>query len=122
MLRIKVLQYLSRRKWVVRLLDNPVNLGEFKKRPTPRLVIGLVLMGLSYLLGWPSVAALGYLAVCLQEPWIAVIGCPAIYGFSYLVFIAGAWLSRAPHYLGLVARYALQSLLIKLGVFDTRLV
>ena len=114
MVSVKAAQYLARRMWVIKILENPVTLGEFQKRPTPRLIIGLILMGVSYILGWPAVAALGFLAAYFEEPLIAVIGCPAIYGFSYLVFIAGAWLSRAPHYLGILARYSLQTLLKKI--------
>ena len=68
-------------------------------------------MGFSYLIGWPAVAALSILAVWLNEPLIAVIGCPTTYGFSYVVFIVGAWLARAPHYLGLLTRYAIGALL-----------
>ena len=110
----KEAHYLTGRKWVIKLLENPVDLSEFRERPTPRLVIGLILMGFSYVLGWPAVAAFGFLAVYFKEPLIAVIGCPAIYGFSYMVFIVGAWLSRAPHYLGILARYSLQSLLMRI--------
>lgn len=114
MIRRKVAQYLSRRKWVIKVLENPVNLGEFRQRPTPRLISGLILMGLSFILGWPSVAALGFLAAYLKEPLIAFIGCPAVYVFSHIVFIVGAWVSRAPHYFGILARYSLQSILMKI--------
>ncbi len=114
MIRKKLTGYLAHRKWVIKTLENPVSLSEFKERPTPRLISGLILMGLSYLLGWPAVAAFGVLAVWLQEPLIAIIGCPATYGLSYVVFIVGAWLARAPHYMGILARYGLQSILRKI--------
>lgn len=113
MIQKNAAKYLAQSKWVVKLLATPVHLGEFRERPTPRLIIGLFLMGFSYVLGWPAVAAFGFLAAYFKEPLIAVIG-PVSYGLSYLVFIAGAWLSRAPHYLGLLARYAAQSLLMKI--------
>ena len=116
MIRKKVALYLAGRKWVVELLKHPVNLGEFRKRPTPRLIAGLTLMGVSYILGWPAVAAFGFLAAYYKEPLIVVIGGPAIYGFSYIVFMAGAGLSRAPHYLGILAKYALCSALKKILV------
>ena len=88
--------------------------SEFKERPTKRLITGLILMGLSYVIGWPAVAALSVLAAWFREPMIAVIGCPTTYGLSYLVFIVGAWLARAPHYMGTLARYTIQFFLRKL--------
>jgi hypothetical protein len=114
MLRRKIAQYLAGKKYIREMLEHPADLSEFKQRPTPRLITGLVLMGFSYVIGWPAVAALSALAVWMREPLIAVIGCPTTYGLSYVVFIVGAWLSRAPHYMGTLTRYALQSLLRKL--------
>ncbi|SEM45241.1 hypothetical protein SAMN04489760_11640 [Syntrophus gentianae] len=109
----KIAEFLSRSKYIRDALDHPADLSEFRERPTPRLIAGLTLMGFSYIIGWPAVAALTMLAAYLQEPLIAVIGCPATYGFSYVVFFAGAWLARAPHYMGVVTRYALGKLFMK---------
>jgi CHASE2 domain-containing sensor protein len=114
MIRRKIGPYLAGKKFIQKILANPVDLSEFKERPTPRLITGLILMGLSYLIGWPAVAALSALAVWFKEPLIAVIGCPTTYALSYVVFIIGAWLSRAPHYMGTLARYTTQSFLRKL--------
>ncbi|MEI7637733.1 MAG: hypothetical protein WCJ37_10540 [Syntrophus sp. (in: bacteria)] len=114
MIRRKVAKYLAGRKHIREILDNPTDLREFKERPTPRLIAGLMLMGLSYVIGWPAVAALSVLAVWFQEPMIAVIGCPTTYGLSYVVFIVGAWLARAPHYMAILARYTIQFFLRRL--------
>jgi hypothetical protein len=114
MMRRKVGQYLSGKKYFKDILENPADLSEFKERMTPRLIIGLSLMALSFIIGWPAVAALGVLAVWYKEPLIAVIGCPATYALSYAVFIIGAWLARAPHYMEILARYTFQSFFRKL--------
>lgn len=114
MIRRKIAKYLTGGKYIANLLDNPVDLNEFKERPTPRLITGLILMGFSYIIGWPAVAALSALAVWLREPMIAIIGCPTTYALSYVVFIVGAWLARAPHFMGLLAKYLLQSFLKKI--------
>jgi hypothetical protein len=71
-------------------------------------------MVLSFLIGWPAVVALSVLAVWFKEPLIAVIGCPTTYALSCVIFIFGAWLSCAPHYVGIMARYTIQSFLRKL--------
>ena len=101
-------QYLAGKKFIQKILETPADLSEFKERMTPRLIIGLILMVLSFIIGWPAVAALSVLAVWFKEPLIAVIGCPTTYALSYVVFIVGAWLSRAPHYMGNLARYTIQ--------------
>jgi hypothetical protein len=113
MIRRKIAQYLVGKKYIIKLMANPVDLSEFKERPTPRVITGLILMGFSYVIGWPAVAALGFLAVWFREPLIAVIGCPTIYGLSHVVFILGAWLARAPHYMGTLTKYAIQRFIKK---------
>jgi hypothetical protein len=115
MIRKKIAQYLTSKKYIKNILENPADLNEFKERPTPRLIAGLFLMVFSYILAWPAIFALSAMAVWLQKPLIAVIGCPVTYGLSYLVFIIGAWLARAPHYMGTLMRYGIQSLLRKIS-------
>jgi len=112
--RKKIAQYLAGKKFIQKIMETPADLSEFQERPTPRLITGLVLMVFSFIMGWPTVAALSVLAVWFQEPLIAVIGCPTTYALSYVVFIVGAWLSQAPHYMGVLARYTLQSFLRKI--------
>jgi hypothetical protein len=114
MIRKKIGQYLAGKKFIQKILENPVDLSEFKERMTPRLITGLILMALSFIIGWPAVAALSVLALWFKEPLIAVVGCPTTYALSYVVFIIGAWLSRAPHYMGILARYTIQSFLRKI--------
>lgn len=110
----KISKKLAEVKYFREILENPADLSEFRERPTPRLIAGLVLMGFSYIMGWPAVAAMGILAAWLREPLIAVIGCPAIYGLSCVVFLVGAWLAQAPHYMAVLIRYAVGTILRKL--------
>jgi hypothetical protein len=110
----EIVRRLAATEYVRGFLEHPADIAEFRERPTPRLIAGLILMAVSYIIGWPAVAALIFLANRWHEPLLAVIGGPAIYGFSCLVFIAGAWLSRAPHYLALMGRYFLGRLFRKL--------
>lgn len=114
MIKKKIGQYFAGKKFIQKIMDNPADLSEFKERPTPRLIAGLILMVLSFLIGWPAIFALSFLAVWLQEPLIAVIGCPTTYALSYIVFIIGAWMASAPHYINILARYSLQFFLKKI--------
>jgi len=82
----KIAGILAETKSIRGILEHPADLSEFRERPTPQLIAGLILIGFSYLIGWPAVTALSILAVYLQEPLIAIIGCPTTYGFSCVFF------------------------------------
>jgi hypothetical protein len=56
--------------------------------PSPRIVVGLVLLALSYVLGWPAIALLAAIATWLRRP-ILLAGGPVLYGFSWAVFAVG---------------------------------
>ena len=45
---------------------------------------------------------------------IFVIGGPTTYVLSCIIFIIGAWMARAPHYLNTLAKYTLQFFLKKI--------
>jgi hypothetical protein len=76
-------------------IDEQVDLSAFREKPTPTAIAGLVVIGLSYIVGWPAIALLGIVAIKLQEPLLAVIGGPLLYGLSHLVFILGMYLCGA---------------------------
>ena len=109
----KIAGRLARTKYFREILENPVDSGELRVKRTARLYVGLFLIGLSYVIGWPAVAVLGFLAAYFREPAIVIIGGPAIYGFSYLVFFAGAWLAGAK-YANLLIKYHTQTLFKKI--------
>jgi hypothetical protein len=60
----------------------------FLRRPPARIVVGLSLVVASYLLGWPAIIALGAVAAWLSRPKL-LLGGPALYGLSWLVFAIG---------------------------------
>lgn len=91
MIREKLAEYLTRKQSIQNLMQPPADLSEFKERPTPRLITGLILMTLSFVMGWPAIAALSFLAVWWQEPWIIVIGGPTAYALSCFVLSAPGW-------------------------------
>ncbi len=105
--------HLAETPYVLEIIEKPIDPGELRKRPTARMIMGLFLVGLSYLIGWPAVGAFSILAVRFQEPLILAIGGPVTYGLSHLVFLAGAWLAGAS-YVKLVIRYAAGTLFRKI--------
>ncbi len=90
------------------------DLSAFKGKPTPKIIAGLLAIIVSYIIGWPAIAALGVLALKLHEPWIVVVGGPVTYGLSHLVFLLGMYLCGAVYsliFLRWLARVSLEKLL-----------
>lgn len=83
--------------FVRRAIEEQADLSDFKEKPSIRVIVGVLLILISSLLGWPAVAVMGVLAVRLEEPLLAVIGAPLIYGFSHLVFLLGMYFSGAKY-------------------------
>lgn len=69
------------------------DLQDFKKKPTPRILMGIFAILMSYVICWPVISLLGVMSVYLKQPLIVAIGGPLAYGFSHLVFILGMYLS-----------------------------
>lgn len=94
------------RKGLVRLADvefvrnaikDQADLTAFKGKPSLQVLVGVFLICFSFLLGWPAVAVCGVAALKLDEPLIAVIGGPLVYGLSHLVFLLGMYFSGAKY-------------------------
>lgn len=82
--------------------EEKADLSAFREKPTPQVLAGVFAIGFSYVIGWPAVTFLGYLALKMKEPWIAAVGGPLTYGLSHLVFILGMYLSGAVYSMILV--------------------
>jgi hypothetical protein len=89
------------------------DLTAFKQKPTARILLGVFLIGFSYVIGWPAVSALAGLAIYLQEPLVAIVGGPLTYGLSHLVFLAGMYLAGAK-YSAIFLRWATRVVMEKL--------
>jgi hypothetical protein len=80
-------QRLRRTRLVQKALHEPIEL-QLLQRPSARVAAGLVLIGASYVIGWPAIAALGALAAWTGQSRF-LLGGPALYGLSWIVFAAG---------------------------------
>jgi len=85
--RESIRRWLRDRRLVQRALATPAD-PMFLGRPPARIVVGLSLLGASYLLGWPAVIAVGTVAAWLRQPKLLLAG-PVIYGVSWVVFAVG---------------------------------
>jgi hypothetical protein len=93
----RVAYYLSKKEFVKSAIAEQVDLSVFKQNPGFRIYAGLLLIALSYILGWPAVALLGIISYYADNKLIFVIGGPSIYGFSWLLLIGGLWLAGAEY-------------------------
>ncbi len=109
----RIVRKIAATSFVQSALEEKADLSAFKKRPSARILLGVFLIGFSYVVGWPAVAALGVLAVHLDRPLVALIGGPLTYGLSHLVFIAGMALSGA-EYSAIFLRWATRVIMEKL--------
>ncbi len=95
-------------------IEEKADLGPFTQRPSPRVIAGIILMGFSYIIGWPAVALFGVLSIWLRQPLIVIIGGPVIYGISHLVFLAGLYCAGA-RYTYVFLRWATRRFIEKYG-------
>jgi len=91
----RIILYFAATDFVRRAITDRADLAAFRDKPTPTAVLGVIAISLSFLLGWPAIAALGVLAVKWHQPWLVVVGGPVTYGISHLVFLLGMYLSGA---------------------------
>jgi hypothetical protein len=91
----RIILHFAATAFVRKAIAEQADLAAFREKPTIAVLFGVFAICLSFLLGWPAVAALGVVAVKLREPWIALVGGPLTYGLSHLVFLFGMYLSGA---------------------------
>jgi hypothetical protein len=75
---------------VEKALSTPVD-PVLLQPPSARIVSGLILLIVSYLMAWPTIALLGAFAAWLGRPILLAAG-PVLYGLSWLVFFVGLFL------------------------------
>ncbi len=93
----KIISRLAAVSFVRQAMEDNADLSAFKERPTLRVILGVGLIGFSYLIGWPLIGLLASLSVYYHEPMLIVAGGPLAYGLSHLVFLAGMYLAGAKY-------------------------
>lgn len=85
----KTALYLARKKYCKTAIEDRADLTAIREKPTPSMIVGLILIAFSYVIGLPAVIALGVLAVWMKDKRIVLIGGPLIYAISTILFIIG---------------------------------
>jgi amino acid transporter len=85
----KTALYLARKKYCKTAIEDRADLAAIREKPTPSMIVGLILIAFSYVIGLPTVVALGVLAVSMGKPMVGIIGGAVIYTISTIIFILG---------------------------------
>jgi len=93
----KLIQKIADIEFVRLAIEEEADLTAFKEKPSLQILTGVLLICIGSLLGWPAVALLGILAIQFNEPLVAVIGGPLVYGISFPVFMLGMYFSGAKY-------------------------
>lgn len=102
-------------RFVREALAEKADLQAMTEKPTLRVWIGVGLIGLSYIIGWPAVGLLAWISYHLREPLIVVVGGPATYGLSHVVFLVGLYFTGV-HYIRIVLRWVTRRMAERLTV------
>ena len=96
-------------------LQEEIDLGYFKQPPPPKVIIGLLLLALSYMICWPMIALEGFLSAWYKQPLIVVIGGPLTYGISWATFGLSMLLLGVHSYKGadIVLRYMTKAFIVR---------
>ena len=88
-----IIERISRTAYVRSAIADKADLSAFKANPSFRVKLGIAIVLFSYVIGWPAIAVLGYIAVSIDNAWLIAVGGPLLYGFSHLVFLLGMYLA-----------------------------
>jgi len=109
----KIAKSAARTKFASNALNNGVDLSVFKEKPSARILFGIFLTGMSYIIGWPAIGLFAGLSLYWHQPLIIVIGGPLLFGLSHLAFLAGMYLAGGK-YIMVFLRWATRVILEKL--------
>jgi hypothetical protein len=87
--RMNLIKRIAETEYVRAAIADKADLSAFKQKPSIRTVLGIAIIGFSYIIGWPAIGALGIVSVYLKKPLLLAVGGPILYGLSHLVFMAG---------------------------------
>lgn len=106
--------------FVKKLVEEPADLSIFQMTPSIRFIIGISVIGFSYIMAWPFITVLGIISLMAGNPLIVAIGGPVAYGASHLVFLLGAWLAGKDSitYMRTFSRWVMLRICYKLSIVD----
>ena len=111
--------YLARKKYCKTAIEDHADLTAIQDKPTPSMIVGLIMIAFSYVIGLPAVIALGVIAVWMKDKRIVLIGGPLIYAISTIIFIIGIKMA-GKKYFQVFSRWVVRVVLEKILGNDVR--
>ena len=115
----KTALYLARKKYCKTAIEDRADLTAIREKPTPSMIVGLILIACSYVIGLRAVVALGVIAVWMKDKRIVLIGGPLIYAISTILFIIGIKMA-GKKYFQVFSRWVVRVVLEKILGNDIR--
>ncbi len=84
-----IARIIARTSFGLRAVEEHADLSLFMKPPSIKLILGVSIIGLSMLIGWPAVALFSLVALHLRDPLVFLIGGPVTYAVSWGVWGIG---------------------------------
>jgi len=109
----KIAQGTAETKFGIKALNENLDLNAFKEKPSPKVFLGIFLMVLSYIIGWPMIGLFGALSLYWNEPLILIVGGPLLFVVAHLAFLAGVYLAGGKYIMPFI-RWATRVTLKKL--------
>ena len=105
--------YFARKEFCRAAINDHADLSIFKEKLTGTVIVGLIIILISYFLGIPAAFIVGGIAAWLKSPAFGVIGIPLVYGLSWLLLMLGIYLA-GPQYGRALSRWAVRVILEKI--------
>ncbi len=109
----KIANGIAQTKFASKAINERADLSAFKQKPTAQNHLGIILMGCSYIIGWPAVGLMGALSIYWRESLLIIIGAPLCLITAHLVFLLGMYLAGGK-YVMVFVRWATRITLEKL--------
>ena len=109
----KIALYFARKEFCRDAIREHADLGIFKEKLTTTVIIGLILIVVSYLIGLPTAVIIGGYVVAKFNALIATVITTLTYGISWLLFMLGAYLA-GPKYGRAFGRWLVRVILEKM--------
>jgi hypothetical protein len=109
----KIAKRVAKTKFASKAINDGADLRAFKEKPSARILFGIFLMGISYIIGWPMIGLFAVLSLYWSEPLIIIVGGPLLFGLAHLAFLAGLYLAGGKYIMPII-RWATRVTLKKL--------
>jgi hypothetical protein len=98
----KIAQGTAETKFGSKALNEKIDLNAFKAKPSAKAFLGILLIGLSFIIGWPMIGLFGAFSLYWNEPLILIAGGPFLFILSHLASLAGVYLAGGKYIMPLI--------------------